>query len=270
MPPRFFCSDLSSPAVVEGDELRHMRTVRRLAVGDEVELFDGRGRLALCTLSAMDRHRAECTVRRVTETPPPGGLRLTVATAIPKAGRMDWLVEKVTELGAAGLWPLVTDRSSVTADGREKPRRWRRRAVEASKQCGRLWLPEIAEPMTLGDALERLGRDGREVLLAADASPDAERVADVLGEVVGARPAVPAASPHGRPGPGTHKACPCTRGNGSVRIVGFVGPEGGFSDAERAALRDAGARAVRLAPNVLRIETAAVALAAAVAAAHSG
>ena len=237
MPPRFYCGEFSAPdAVLTGDELHHLRAVRRLAPGDAVELFDGRGRLAECTVRRIGRNRAELHVGRVTRAPAPQG-GLTVATAIPKAGRMDWLVEKVTELGVAAVWPLVTERSAIAAPGDEKQRGWHRRAIEACKQCGRLWLPEIALPMTVAEAAARLGAGRHEVVLLADPSADAVPLADV-----------------GR------------AAEAEAMVVGFVGPEGGFTDGEHAALRAAGAVPVRLGPHVLRVETAAVALAARLAA----
>lgn len=269
MTPRFYCPRFSaSEAVIEGPELHHLRSVRRLGVGDAVEVFDGFGRLARCTLAALDRRRAELRVLEVTEAPPPS-VRLTIATAIPKGSRMDWLVEKLTELGAAELWPLVAGRSAVRGSGGEKHRTWCRRAVEASKQCGRLWLPEIAEPMSLDDALARLGgaawaaaaRATAEppMILLADPSPDAASLADMLCQTVGAPPAVPGSEVVG--GGSAEDMPPKGR-----RIVGFIGPEGGFSEEEMARLRAAGAQPVRLAAQVLRVETAAVALAASVAA----
>lgn len=231
MPPRFYCAEFSARnAVIAGDELHHLRDVRRLGVGDAVELFDGKGRLAECSVRHIDRRGAEFQVHRVTEVAAPRG-GLALATAMPKGGRMDWLVEKVTELGIVALWPLVTERGAVSAPGDEKQRGWHRRAVEAAKQCRRLWLPEILQPMSVADAIAQVNAHPPDLVLLADLSADARAAGQYRGEGVSA-------------------------------IVGFVGPEGGFTDEERASLRAAGARPVRLASNVLRIETAAVALAA--------
>jgi len=231
MAPRFYCGEFSaSGAVLTGDELHHLRAVRRLAPGDAVELFDGRGRLARCTVRCIARDRAELQVDGVTRSPAPHG-GLTVAAAIPKAGRMDWLVEKVTELGAAAVWPLVTERSAVAAPRDEKQRRWHRRAIEACKQCGRLWLPEVAGAMTVAEAAARLRAEAPEVVLLAEPSAAAAPAGDM------ARAA----------------------GMGAT-VVGFVGPEGGFTEVERSALEAAGARRVRLAGHILRTETAATAL----------
>ncbi len=87
VPARFFCPDLTAAeAVLEGHELHHMRTVRRLAIGAEVELFDGCGRLARCRLARLDRHRAQLEVLSMIQSEAPQR-QLTIATAAPKRGR---------------------------------------------------------------------------------------------------------------------------------------------------------------------------------------
>lgn len=240
MPPRFYCPNLAaSPALIEGDQLHHLRTVRRLGAGDEVELFDGRGRWALCRLTSLTRRLAEAEIVRTRDEPPPAS-RLTVATAVAKAGRMDTLIEKVTELGATAVWPLDCRYSSVADSGQGKQESWHRRAVEACKQCGRLHVPPIEPPMSLEAAVAAARASGAVVLLA-DPSAEALRPAEALADVV-----------------------PTTE------LVGFVGPEGGFTDQERQCIMGVGARVLRLAPAVLRIETAAIALAAVVAAWRPG
>ena len=253
MAPRFFCEKLEGGTVVlAGDEFHHLRAVRRLGAGDEVELFDGRGRLAVCTVLRIGKREAELEVREASDCPPPR-VQLTLATAIPKGERMDGLVEKATELGVWALWPLVTERSVVKDVGQMKHEGWKRRAVEASKQCGRVWVPEIAAPMPLAGAIEQQGAmlslakacpgaGGAMLTLLADPSAEAAPILQVLGHC---------------PIPAQARAEPS-------RILGFVGPEGGFTAEESAALRSAGAMPVRLGEHILRIETAAVALCAAV------
>jgi 16S rRNA (uracil1498-N3)-methyltransferase len=235
MPPRFYCPALSGTPTLDGDELHHLHQVRRLGLGDQVELFDGRGGLALCTVAALGKRSAAFQVVRASVAAPPER-RLTIATAVPKGPRMDTLVEKVTELGVAAIWPITAERSSVSDCGAEKQRGWQRRAVEACKQSGLLWLPEISEPQTLAEAVAAIKGSHFDLVLVADPSPEATPVLAVLAA-----------------------------GKAAAAIIAFVGPEGGFTDAERAALLAAGAAPVRLTPTILRIETAAIALAAAVA-----
>lgn len=231
MSERFFLSTPPSGgrAVLTGDEARHLARVLRAAVGDEVTLFDGRGRSWSARVAVIGRDEVEL------ETGEPrvelgGGTALTVAVALPKGERQKWLVEKLTELGAARLVPLVTERGVAEATAAAVAR-LERGVIEASKQCGRDTLMEIGPP-------------------ASVAAVVAGRAADAIGLV---------ADPRGQPldaaGWPAHAA-----------VIALVGPEGGFSPAELALADAAGWPRITLGHYVLRIETAAVALAARLAA----
>ena len=130
--------------VVEGDEAHHLGRVRRVVVGEMVEVFDGRGFGSLAEVVKVDKRSVEL---RMVGDPLPDrqpALRLTVASALPRGERVDWMVEKLSELGVERLVPLVTSRTVV--DPRPaKLERLRRTAVEAAKQCGRNTLLEISE-----------------------------------------------------------------------------------------------------------------------------
>jgi 16S rRNA (uracil1498-N3)-methyltransferase len=208
------------------DEARHAGGVLRLGVGDCVELFDGRGHFALSTLVSVTKRKVSAQVDTV-QTSPPAAMELHLAFAIPKGKRLDWLLEKATELGAGSLTPLLCTRSVAGGETLtvNKRQRWEGHCVSAAKQCGLNTLPEIREPITL-DAL-------------ATSGPGAMLFGDLAGDTIPLAAAVQSA---GR------------------TITILVGPEGGFTEAECATLREAGATPVRLGPTVLRIETAAVAL----------
>ena len=224
---RFYVPSLAAGEVrFPDDEARHAGGVLRLQVGDRVELFDGRGHFALSTLLSVTKRKVSARVDTV-ETSPPTAIELHLAFAIPKGKRLDWLLEKATELGAASLTPLLCERSvagtsELSANKRE---RWTAHCISAAKQCGLNRLPEIRQPIALPD-------------LAASNS-GAMLFGDLAGDTISLASAV------------------ATLGR-SITIL--VGPEGGFTDAECATLRTAGATPVRLGPSVLRIETAAVAL----------
>jgi 16S rRNA (uracil1498-N3)-methyltransferase len=157
---------------------------------------------------------------------PAGDTAITLAVALPKGERQKWLVEKLTELGVARLVPLVTERGVAEATAAAIAR-LERGVIEASKQCGRDTLMEIAAPASVAEIV-------------------AGKVAGVIGLV---------ADPAGRP-------LDTAGWPERAEVLGLVGPEGGFSPGELAATDAAGWPRVALAAHVLRVETAAVALAA--------
>lgn len=202
------------------DEGRHLVRVLRARPGDEVLVFDGRGREARCRVADVTRDAA--TLEVVEDTVPRRAARdVVVVTAVPRGERMEWLVEKCTEAGVSAVLPWAAARSVRDRAGASTLRRWRRAAAEASKQCGRADVPEVADVLPLDDALAAVR--GRLLLVADPASADD-----------------PAAA----------------RGTAS-RIAAVVGPEGGFEPGERASIAAAGAVPFGLGPLILRIETAA-------------
>ncbi|MFM9197012.1 MAG: RsmE family RNA methyltransferase [Planctomycetia bacterium] len=228
MSERFFISvpPAAGRGVLEGDEARHLARVLRAKVGDTVTLFDGRGREWPARVAVIGRDRVELDADEPHTDAPPRGARLTLAVALPKGERQKWMVEKLTELGVRRLVPLETTRGVAEATASAQAR-LERGVIEACKQCGRNTLMEIAAGRTLASLLaERL--DGFCVVIA---QPGGRPLAD----------AVPAAA---------------------TDILALVGPEGGFTDDELAAAEQAGAIRVSLGPHILRVETAAIALAA--------
>jgi 16S rRNA (uracil1498-N3)-methyltransferase len=213
---------------LRNDEAHHARRVLRLDVGDTVTCFDGRGAAWRGQIAGIAKDRVEVTIVEtlpVVAEPTP---RITLAQGLVKGERMDWIVQKATELGASCIQPLRTDRSEVRLDDARAERRaerWHRIAVEASKQCERAWLPELAEPLTVAGALARL---------------DGPAVAFVERDAEPARPALEAL-------------------RGAERLAVFVGPEGGWTGDELAALAAAAVPCLSLGPQILRAETAAVA-----------
>ncbi len=225
MPARFFCPDPPKDGVyrLNPAEARHASRVFRLGVGDEIELFDGAGFATRARVIALGNDWVDLTAvgKPVLELEPP--FPLIVATAAPKADRLDWLVEKATELGVERLIPLICDRS-VVEPGPSKISRLERTVIEASKQCGRPRLMAIDPPTRWSSVVDSFS--GSERFLAdAQGCPPSQ-----LPEITGGR-----------------------------SVVLAVGPEGGFTPAERDQAASASWTSVRLSVNTLRIETAAVA-----------
>jgi 16S rRNA (uracil1498-N3)-methyltransferase len=222
---RFFCPDapVDGRAILEGDEARHLIRVRRVTLGECVELFDGRGAAFHAEVEVLGRDRVELQVIGPSESTRPAPCSLTLATAVPKGERFDWLVEKATELGVVRLIPLVTERSVV--DPRSaKLDRLRRVIIEASKQCRRDRLMELDPPRTFGAMLATTGESAR--LIAHPGGPGLAS----LGLRLRDRSAILA-----------------------------IGPEGGFTEVEVEQALRAGWQAVGLGSTLLRVETAALA-----------
>jgi len=226
MAPRRFKVDEVTAGVVSltGPQAHHAIAVLRMAVGDEVIVFDGRGTEATGRIAAIEPAQvvvATDTPRKIARS---GALTLAVAT--PKGERADWLVEKCTELGVTRLIPLRTDRG-IVAPGAGKLDRWRRKAVEAAKQSQQAIAMEIHDECSINALLS----EGSSLFFG---SPDAAVSFSVALRGI----------------------------DQAARITFIVGPEGGFTADELAALHAAGAMPVRLASPILRIETAAIAAAA--------
>ncbi len=235
--PRFFVDELAEGlAALPVHEARHALLSLRLREGDSVEVFDGKGGVGqgvLCGASAARRgkSRQAVGVRIVDlqrEALPIGALHLLVAGC--KGDRVAWMVEKCTELGASAIHFVEFERSVVQV-GAPAIEKLRRATIEACKQCGRAWLPRLFGGETLRDA--------------ASAVP--------AGELLVAHPDPRA--------PTLSAAVADSAADSTARVV--IGPEGGLSPAELDFLAQAGGRQVRLAAHVLRVETAAVAVAAA-------
>ncbi|QEH37643.1 Ribosomal RNA small subunit methyltransferase E [Aquisphaera giovannonii] len=207
---------------LRAEEARHLARVCRYAIGDRVEIFDGDGFVTEAEVVEIARDRVELVAvgPPILEEPP--ACPLTLATAMPKGERLDWLVEKATEVGVSRLVPLITERSVVDPRG-SKLERLRRTIVEASKQSGRSRLMVLDEPVSWPE-------------MATRAFGGVRLIAD------------PGGLPHSRwpevaRGPGVALA---------------IGPEGGFSPGEVQLALDSCWHPVRLARSILRIETAAL------------
>jgi 16S rRNA (uracil1498-N3)-methyltransferase len=222
-------------ARLSGPEAHHLAHVMRAKPGDEITLFDGSGAEFQARVKEVGRAEILLDVLARSEVDRELAAMLTLGVALPKGDRQRWLVEKVTELGAARLVPLVTEFSQdrTSAASLEK---LRRAVIEASKQCGRNRLMEIAEPQPLVQFLT--AADARTKLFA---HPGGEALCEVLDA-----------------------ALPRTTAPHSLAVA--IGPEGGFAPAEVDAAIRYGWRLVDLGGRILRVETAAVALAAAIAA----
>lgn len=228
---RFLASEIpgDDTAVITGAQLHHLRDVLRLAPGDRIAVLDGQGARYDAVLDSVGREVAVAKIVGTAEAPRIASI--TLFLGVLKGAKMDLVVRKATELGAREIVPLAASRSVVKIDGAKTPaklERWRRIAVEAAKQCGRSAPPEIAEPVEIARAVGRLRDFAASVVFWED-----DKRAPLAEALAGVAPDDP--------------------------VAVFIGPEGGFSQEEVAALAQAGAACAGLGDLILRSETAAIA-----------
>lgn len=259
--PRFFVppADLDADTVtLRGDNARHIAYALRMAAGDTVTLCDGAGRAAVYRLARFAGDTV--TAERLPDAVPDGELPLAVTLymGMPKGDKLELVVQKAVELGAAAIVPFVGERSVVRPRAERAERqteRLSRIAQEAAGQCGRAVLPRVGAPLSFAAALADAKRRGAQLLLCYEDEHalSLRRALEVLRAAWAADGA--------RAGQAEGGGSPCAgrpEGETGARpaIALFVGAEGGISPAEVAAFRAAGGQTVTLGPRILRCETA--------------
>jgi len=232
-------------------EAHHARDVLRMKQGDRVVAFNGRGREI--TAEILDLAKNEVRLRKLQEhETPPLRCRITLGQAIPKGKNMDLIVQKAVEIGAAEIAPLISERTIVdldSKDGEQKRAKWQQIAIEAAKQCGQNWLPQVHAPQRLNDFFgvearvpTRTANDLRlgtaattpDLRLIGSLQPDAQHLKKILADYWS-----------------EHQDRPRS-------VLMLIGPEGDFTPAELALARRHGCRPITLGPIILRVETAAI------------
>lgn len=227
--PRIHCADPLSPGariVLAEHAARHLLRVLRLRCGDDLRLFDGYGGEYAAVLTRTRDATAEVRVTEPVTSVPDSPLRVVLLQGVSRGERMDWVIQKATELGVSAIHPILTARSVVKLTperARRRARHWTAVAIAACEQCGRSSVPGIPPPVSLAEALAEGDTAGLRVVL------DAAR-----GSAMGT-------------------LTPPADG-----LTLLIGPEGGLTPDERATAQDAGFQPVRMGPRVLRTETAAL------------
>ena len=226
---RFFTNEIQpNTAVVRGDDVKHIAKVLRLREGDSVQLCDGRGNECDAVIASVSPDVVAFDTQQWRKAASEPKTEVTLFQCLPKAGKMETIIQKCVELGACGFVPVQSERCVVVLkppyEGRIE--RWQRVSEEAAKQSRRGVIPQVALPA----ALDKLDFTGFDTVLVAYENEHTVSLKIALRERCGTR----------------------------VAIV--VGPEGGFSDAEIKTLTGKGARSVSLGPRILRTETAGMAM----------
>jgi 16S rRNA (uracil1498-N3)-methyltransferase len=206
------------------DVAGHLVRVLRLGAGDACVLFNGDGRDYAARIVSIAKKSVEVAIESAREARNESPLRIVLLQGIARGEKMDWILQKATELGVAGIVPVHGERGEVRLQGEragKRLRHWRSVVASACEQSGRARIPDTAEPRALADALEGLPAT-RLLLDPAASQPLPSAIADA--------------------------ACALA-----------IGPEGGWSPRDIATLEAAGFVGVRLGPRVLRTETAGIA-----------
>jgi len=234
---RAFCTPSTvEPAeiVLSAEESHHLVAVNRARVGDTVVAFDGRGTEWICELTG-DRKNAAALKVRFRQKAKPLAYEITLGQALPKGSSMDAIVRKATEIGAVRIAPLESERTQVHLDADRSDKKidkWQTAALEAAKQCGNPFLPEIT-PVQKASTFMEAAR-GYDLKLIASLQPGAKSLKSVLA------------------------AFQSARGQSPKKVLWLVGPEGDFTPAEMSVSKSAGFEPITLGPLVLRCETAAI------------
>jgi 16S rRNA (uracil1498-N3)-methyltransferase len=225
----------SCTLALRGSEAHHARDVLRIKAGEKIVLFNGRGREVTVEIAALvddeirlrKLHEAETPVLRC---------RIVLGQAIPKGKKMDSIVQKAVEIGAAEIAPIVSDRTIVQLDvesAAQKQSKWQQIAIEAAKQCGQNWLPRVHHPKKLAEFFSA-SEHPFDLRLIGSLQPDARNLKSIL-EMYRSQ----------------HSDRPRS-------VLMLVGPEGDFTPAELALARRQGCEPITLGPIILRVETAAI------------
>ncbi|MEI8339988.1 MAG: 16S rRNA (uracil(1498)-N(3))-methyltransferase [Verrucomicrobiota bacterium] len=220
--------------ILDESESHHALDVLRLKQGVRAVVFNGEGTEASVEITGTARHRVELRlIQQSITTPLP--CRITLAQAIPKGKNMELILEKATELGAAEIVPLLSERTVIQLDAKDavkKQAKWQVIAIEACKQCGQNRLPVVRLPQTPKEFFNNA--PDFDLMLIASLQPGADHLKNILSGFEAEHPKRPA----------------------SVLIL--VGPEGDFTPGEIAMAMSKGCRPITLGPIVLRTETAAI------------
>ena len=229
--PRIYLPEMTADAdtITMGDSAaRHLVRVLRLRAGDEFSVFDGRGTERRACLLKTGKKEAIAELHETIEVHAESPLKVTLLQGICRGERMDYVIQKATELGVSTIRPVVMARCVVKPDPSRTEKRlahWTSVAASACEQCGRAVVPEVTAPVAFGDAIAETDQQDMKVLMD--------------------------------PGTG-HPPGELSPAPDGVTVI--VGPEGGMEQGEIAAASDAGFSATRLGPRVMRTETAAVAI----------
>ena len=218
----------ANTVTLDEDETRHLRDVLRLKAGDTANVFDGEGKEFACTIETIEKRRSVLKLsEEVTPSSPESPLDLTIASVLLKGDKLDLVVQKAVELGVNRFIPMTSVRCDVkAADPAKRSARWRRIAMEATKQCGRARLMQIEDVVDFRQLIDRT--NGDDITRIHFSERDGQSFDAV---------------------------------EGATNILAFIGPEGGWDDAEIEKATAAGIVSITFGGRVMKADTAAISIA---------
>lgn len=233
--PRFFVNEeniFSDYIMITGEDVKHIRNVLRLKAGEEIVLCNGKGIDYIAVIDRFGSNEIKASIRDVKQSCSEPTLEVVLFQGIPKANKMDFIIQKSVELGVKSIFPVITERTVVKfksdRDIEKKVKRWQRISLEAAKQCNRGIIPSIELPITFENALE-LSKDTELKIIPYEKQT-------------------------------RYSIKRCISNSNVKKAAVYIGPEGGFEDAEIEKARLFNIEPVTLGPRILRTETAAVAV----------
>lgn len=226
--PKFFVTeeDIGNIYIkIHGEDVLHIKKVLRMREGDELEICDSEGFDYVGRIELFDEDEIIVKIlsKEKSQTEPP--IRVTLFQGIPKAAKMDYIIQKTTELGIFDIVPCTLGRCVVKLEGNKKIARWQKISEEAAKQSGRGIIPKIHDPVDLKTAIEML--KDYDLKFVPYECEEENNLRSVL------------------------------QGKNDVTTVGFIiGPEGGFEKSEIELLKENGITPISLGRRILRTETA--------------
>lgn len=216
-----------------GDDARHIGKVMRGRAGDEIIVCDGQGRIVLVQLESIEQGEVVAAVIEEIAERSEARFRVGIAQSLPKGDKLETVIQKCTEIGAASFVPFLSERTVVQYDSKKEEKRlqrWSKIAKEAAEQSHRSRIPDVVQPLTYKQLLKTFGE--YDLVLFCYEKEDGQQLRDIV------RPFAE------------------ERREGAANILVVVGPEGGFSEREADEASAAGASLTGLGKRILRAETA--------------
>ena len=229
--PRFFTQDITEAGgCITGEDAKHIAKVLRMKVGDELTVCDTKGRDYDCMIEEIGAGEVRLKVLSVAPSQSEPDVRVHLYQAMPKADKMETIIQKAVELGAASITPVMTRRCVSRPDAKSMDKklvRYNRIALEAAKQCGRGVVPPVLPLLELPQALEQMQRTGCSILFYENATA-----------------------------PTKHVIAKARESGKEPEIAVLIGAEGGFDEDEVALAMEYGCHVLSLGKRILRCETA--------------